>query len=67
MYMFTVRMGTGQLVYMLDGENIIGLHHKISHHKLHCKKFVRNERNFNISLHLNRGIFYLVHFLGLFT
>lgn len=29
MYVFTVCVGVGQFVYMLDGENIIGLHHKI--------------------------------------
>jgi len=57
--MFTVCVGIGQFVYMLDGENIIGLNHK-----LHCKKPVRNKRNFNIFWHLNRCIFYLVHFLG---
>lgn len=30
MYMFTVCVGIGQFVCMLDGENVIGLHHKIS-------------------------------------
>lgn len=30
MYTFTACVGIGQSVYMLDGENIIGLHHKIT-------------------------------------